>query len=427
MVVRYSIVPVGHGFMSLMTMDDTVVLTDGGTMKTRLSFRLAQHNFMTALKTQGVEVDKASWKWIISHIDYDHVSVASWYFDSMDLTVDECYLPGVLAISACREAVAYFMALQYLFAYELELISNLPKKSEVVVWVFRRCRKKKAAVQGRNINFNSVIYHVIWPSTRRASEKCKRLIEAIINLIEEYCKMRYESAEHVSECLEKFKRHLEEMKPSFSDIERYYDAGQCPDHASVVSEINADGRRGYLTSRRFLRSRRTYLAHFQLSNEIRRLLSRRGLVHLADLYNILKAEYTDLTALAYAVIYGNDPADVTFDFYSNINNILFQSKLLFHTNSPVKLLYLSDLKEWALREALNYHLSSVKLPNYKQPIVLVAPHHGTAWESELMQLTPYITVILSRFMQYVKIEKYIDLTKLTTVATGLQMGVTVAF
>lgn len=431
MNVSYSIVPVGHGFIGLMTMGDTVILTDGGTMKRKHFFDIAYHNFITAMKTYGVKVDRTSWRWVISHLDYDHISLTSLYFDSMGLKVDECYLPGVLSISICREAVASFMALQHLLAYEFGLMDRLPDKPEAVVNALNTCKKKTAVAQGDNIRFNNdVVYHVIWPSNHRASEKCKLLIELTLKIVEEYCRKHYKTSEDINRCLEIYKKHLNEIKPFFSNIEHYYYAEYAehrPEQPAMISGIDTDSRFKYTTFRNRIYIPRKYSEHFQLSNRIEKLLSRRGFVYLANLYNVLRSEYTDLTALAYAVVHSNRGSSITLDFYSNIVQFIFSSNSLIHVGSPIKLLYLSDLKGWALREALNYYLTSVKLPNREKPAVLVAPHHGTAWEDALKQLTPCITAIPSRLIRNVKINRYRNLTSLTLVFTDLHTGITVSF
>ena len=104
MLQRLEILPVGWGFTSLHTIDygwaKAVVITDGGTLApcfNEIFYR--QYHIIDRLNSIFKNTNYTAW--IISHFDYDHVSLLAWLLRERDIYVDDCIIPFTYDLDAC--------------------------------------------------------------------------------------------------------------------------------------------------------------------------------------------------------------------------------------------------------------------------------------------------------------------------------------
>ena len=401
-----SFIPVGWGQFNTLKLDDKVVITDGGSKRKVWHAILHLHN---------LNLNDNESHWIISHLDHDHISITGSYIDNRNIDVDYCYLPGVLSYDACKKMVAMEMALDIIISSILR-IPILPK-AEIVKVILRRCKQRIGLFKGCiKPRFNSEVeYHIIWPDIE-CIKYCKKLCDKIHDYVEEFCKsIRY------YKCMDTFEELSKEI---------YYELSEMELKKEAIKEKESISSEEYPLPE-FVESCSPSTEEFMYWWRIwrymgwRRIISEpQQLYELYDKYVKLKASYSNITSLAYALIIRRPVLNIRICVDNCSDSILFirnsDASLLCRT---VYTIYLSDLPSTSLNSALRYLYSSIK--GGTNPIVPVAAHHGSYWSDMLNKMSPTITYISSTYPRKVN-EGYLSLSPIV-IMSGYDLKLEITF
>lgn len=410
--ISYEVVPVGHGYASITRADWRIVTTDGGTDKTSKVFGDAYKKLARLLYCNQVDP-------IISHFDYDHVSLVSELAVNKLILFGNCYLPGSLSRRECTSAAARFMALEALLAKDLDLYSTLPSRDESIVNILRMCKKDKTryVFQGDNIPLinSHTGFHVLWPTKEAAEKHCRELINEIDNLVESYC----EETNWRDSNLCKYKDKLDEF--SLDKIDELL-----PRTSEKTVEYPRYKDRRYAETDYIPVTERT--VGEPLSELIAKKLAQRSR-KLEESFINLVYKYRNLTAIAYSLDTDYTPEPRIVIRNSNAYRVPGRYITEYRKGHYPVVIYLSDLKEWGLKGAIKYFLEQLDKPS-GVPVgipVLIAPHHGTVWSDLLSNIEPFLTVLSNqKINRHLKTGNYQEISY-DTVVTSLDNSVKIHF
>jgi len=192
-IQHLEIIPVGWGFLSLHTIKQgrftTTIITDGGAVPS--CYREAATCFLDHLENVFKSSDLLIW--IISHFDYDHISLTAQLLDYTDKYADVCIIPFIYSEKACREALVLYMTL---LTYEIR-VPTLPEALETIL---NRCRKKVLVRRGSIIRYDGASYYeFLWPYPNyiRSEKVCERIRGELEERIKSKCKEDPEICDHI--------------------------------------------------------------------------------------------------------------------------------------------------------------------------------------------------------------------------------------
>jgi glyoxylase-like metal-dependent hydrolase (beta-lactamase superfamily II) len=111
---RLHIMPVGWGFSSLHNIDYgnliASIITDGGTYPTCYKHVVRKQSYLISELKDALDYSDLV-VWIISHFDYDHISLVAQLLKITNKYADICIIPFTYSEQACREALALYEAL----------------------------------------------------------------------------------------------------------------------------------------------------------------------------------------------------------------------------------------------------------------------------------------------------------------------------
>jgi len=198
-VERLEIIPVGWGFLSLHTIEQdksVTIITDGGAVPS--CYREAAACFRDHLENVFKSSDLLIW--IISHFDYDHISLTAQLLDDTNRQADLCIIPFTYSVEACREALVHYVALlTYDLAYRAYriLVPTLPKALENIL---NRCRKKVLVRRGFKILYDGIPHYIfLWPDANYIGSKkvCERIRGELEERIKSKCEEDSEICDHI--------------------------------------------------------------------------------------------------------------------------------------------------------------------------------------------------------------------------------------
>jgi len=330
--------------------------------------------------------------WIVSHLDYDHYSLTGHYIVQNNVYIDRCYLPAVYAIPECREALAYLLAFQkaILEVCSFPLRSGLETMIEAIG---KRCRRKIGIGQGVRISLldlNNSEYFFIWPPMnilKGIPNICYELMERIKRLWRSVCKKQNKIKDtQCKRMLEEFKEEiLEKIEMAFGDIiitEGYEIETQPSDAYERITSPRQEPEPFMTTT----------------SERLLYVLTK-SKDHVIEYHKIIRS-YSNIVSLAYVLI-TNSPLKITAVLAGRTT----RPEFFYFEKGENKAIsvYLGDLEDTALDQALIYMLKNI--PQARNPIILVAPHHGRSWSPELTKVKAHL-VYMSRTTPRLRSERY---------------------
>ena len=382
--------PMGWGFALFHKHDEVLVVTDGGSHNNCI------HKSKQIFSHSNIFKSPHNWVWILSHFDYDHYSIlvsqVCKRFWNLPSTV---ILPAIYSLKECKQTLKMY----YTLSLVLSFMMHIPKPNLDLFMILKKVRRL-GVKQGDRITEGRLTYHIIWPpSSVKAGNKCKKLLKALETKLKQYKKKCEKLIDHPA-CEEIFKKAKTESDILVETLSPTNTTGPDPKEINVRSLINT-----------------TNLDKYENNMVICNKKSRENLITYSSLYELydyatmrfndqklmfLHKQVINLFSLAYALLLNNNKDLLLLDLYYigdknqreewisswflESNHILFS-----FSNKPCIILYLSDLDNHELKNALEYYLKTIR----SNPIIEIAPHHGNAYNKQLEKIQPEV-IYLSR-------------------------------
>lgn len=370
------IMPVGWGFSALHTIDygDSVatVITDGGSLPTCYTHVVNMQRHLAyeldyTLKHSDLII------WIISHFDYDHISLVTQRLNAINKSANICILPFTYSEPICREALALYLAL---IAYEL----GQPSLPEILQSVLSRCYTNVFAKKGFKLRIDSdVYYEFLWPSPTHISSArtCNRVQEELKRRISERCRRDKDGCRNLEELLTNIEKKLSQI----GDAEQVNEL----DIKAILSQGDRARKRSNEGSTS-LRSVEILPPEDAVSRE-------HHFSRILELYNIreTKKNLENVYSLAY-IVRSSHPHKEHLEVYTEGKGPLrmrHNSSLSIGISDKVLnnvLIYLGDLDDSSIGQALEGYTPI-------QVLILIPAHHGNSWHREMLRVRALLTYL----------------------------------
>jgi len=370
----------------------SIVVTDGGSILPcyRETIDILQDFLECAVRPYDV------WAWILSHIDYDHYSITGGLIrDGSWPKPKLVVLPGTYSPRVCRETYMAYDMIASILAYMLKIS---PPPSWVLINILSSARQSGqiiGATQGAKPYVGELVYHVIWPPASGVEGLCGRLLEKLREKLYEILERCRRS--RGEECDEVMRRSDEEgadlievLAPSWVVADEDQD---------IVEILRGLGRTPRSGEGGFKEPPETpRIGAEPLTGETYENIYTRAAEKLGDTeLHVLHRNIVNVFSLAYALELRDKPLGYMtiveakeFSGFSTNIWAIWEAVYLRRLQTPPSplLLYLSDLEEDALTQAVNYYRQ------YSQTIAIeIAAHHGNAYAAALQSIAPHIIFI----------------------------------
>jgi len=378
---RLQVVPVGWGFLSLHTVElggSVAIVTDGGAVspcyRELVRYPRLIHNLAETIESSDLII------WIISHFDYDHISLMSQLLKYTDRYADVCIIPFTYSVKVCREALATYIALITHEIWITIMVPRAPTFPETLQAMLRRCRRKVLMGRGSIIRVDrDVHYEFLWPDPNHISgvEKCKRIQEELKRKIDESCKRNRQACNELRETVDKMSGEVESI------------INKLIDDAELVKELDI---RDILRQREGLREkwRANFLIDmqeitFRLSEDIEKCF-----LEALKKYDLreVKERLENVYSLAY-VLRSSEPVNSEIEIMEGYDQpciLCTHTSRRFFSSGENILMYLGDLDDSSIGFALEGYV-----PTYVS--ILVPAHHGNRWHNVLSKIRARITYL----------------------------------
>lgn len=358
------IIPVGWGFLSLHTIEQSksmTIITDGGTAPS--CYREAATRFRAHLENVFKSSDHLIW--IISHFDYDHISLTAQLLDYTGKYADVCVMPFTYSAKVCREALASYVALLTygILAYKV----GVPAFPETLKTILNRCRKKVLVRRDSIIRYDHASYYeFLWPYPNyiRSEKVCERIREELEERIKSKCKEDPEICDHL----------INEIREKVESISR----------AELVEELDI---RDLLPQREEVREERKTESTSRKSTEEETFREIEGIEkrfrEALKTYNLeeIKERLENVYSLAYILKTPRLVRNI------EITGLRFYRWYYYRSLSRGDvMMYLGDLDDSSIDHALHGY-------NHTYVSILVPAHHGSRWHKRLSDAKAGITYL----------------------------------
>ena len=384
---RLAIMPVGWGFSSLHTVDYgksvAVVITDGGSLPKCYDYvAKRQRHLVCELKDALACSDLVAW--IISHFDYDHISLVAQLLKVIDKSADICIMPFTYSEQACREALASYLAF---VAYEL----GRPRLPEALESALSRCRAIKLAKRGFKLRIDdSVYYEFLWPSHTHigSPDVCSRIQKELERRINESCERDRDRCRNLKDLSTMIREKLDKLA-KIGDAKPVDKSGSENDELDIRDILSQRERAG---ERSYEESARPHPIENLLSEEYVTYTGYR-FSRALELYELreVKKSLENAYSLAY-IIRSSQPQEMRLEVSTEGEGPICTYQELSLSNSTSNkalsdvLIYLGDLDDSSAERALEGYIPT-------RVLILVPAHHGNSWPSAMRKVSARLTYL----------------------------------
>ena len=371
-IQHLQIMPVGWGFLSLHNTinhnESVAIITDGGTLlpcyRKVVSSPLI-HDVIRIFRSSNGLV------WIISHFDYDHISLTAQLLNHTNTYADLCIIPFTYSVEACRDALALYLAF-------MASVIKPPKLPEALEAVLNRCRIKVLVERGSSIFYDNYSqYEFLWPDAHYISSTniCDKIQKELRKRIENSCKRNPEMCKD----LEKNIGYIREKLGSMSGDAKLIKELNIRNYLHGIEELRVDQLEEFII--RKLTHERTRKETGDIEEPFLKVLETYKL-------RCFKERLENMYSLAYIIRpLRPDPGiiEIIRPYNQHIRCKVFHEYYLSWPDENI-MMYLGDLDDSSIGLAIDGYVPT-------RVSVLVPAHHGNRWHTKLSQVRAYTTYL----------------------------------
>ena len=363
------IMPVGWGYSSLhiayFDERESAIVTDGGALHRCL--REVVQNQYHLVSVLGRTI-KHSYPlvWIISHFDYDHISLTAQVLRQTSTYAEICIIPFTYSTRTCREVLSQYLAFMM---YEARLyVKRVPALPEVLETIPGRCRKVLLAKRGSRLCINdNMCYEFIWPDPNYINMNvCEKIQEELGKKLEGLYERDPQAREEINRLVDGIRRKLNTIGDS-----ELLEELNLEEFISLEKDVQERSMEETLTD--IFIEREAIKPFMDLGERSLRILSMYKLREVKDrLENVFSLAYIlrSWRPEYYTILESND-VDASYIRFWHSDDVM---------------VFLGDLDNSAIGIALNSYV----------PIhvaVLIPAHHGNRWHNVLRHVAAKITYL----------------------------------
>lgn len=379
--------PVGWGSLNVLFYQEDssyrpVIATDGGAIPSCLNHISSE--VITLIK--NVIYTHEPRIWVISHLDYDHVSIASQIF--AETGVDFCLLPYVYCEKACRETLALFLALE-------SLLFRIPDLLAILGVIAKICRHKvKLVDEHTNISIDDQTrYEFLWPSSQYIGHACEEIRK---ELQEKVKRSKIDESELYSR-YEEFLAELDrlgegdilrevDLRKLWREAKKDQSHKRLSDHLSLELSISMNVNEHadkFMSIPRQLSDHQLSKLMMETMRIRTRILNVYSIAYLIHHYGKAFHMIWDvITPPCLSLMFDHHFIECRFlELPDHLRLLEISSGIRAH--APIQILYLGDLGEDVLKAIFR----SIKQRKFE---IILAAHHGNSWDNNIRGKLTYV-------------------------------------